>query len=94
MSLTAFNYGANIVAFRKVDSNYGMCCSWATQVDEDKLCLLIGEQSITGQNIEKDDIIGVSSLASHQKRIAETFGNNHSNEINKFAYVEYNQKVH
>ena len=89
MSLIAFNYGANIVAFRKGDNNYGMCCSWATQVDYDKLCLLIGQQSVTGNNIEVGDIIGVSSLSTSQKLIAENFGEGHSDQVDKFIDLDY-----
>lgn len=92
MGLKAFNYGANIVAYQKNGRNYGMCCSWAMQVDYDKICMLLGEQSTTGKKLAIGEIIGVSSLSSNQKEIAFHFGEGHSDEIDKFKNIEYRQE--
>jgi len=89
MSLKAFNYGANAVCLVKNNYKYGMICSWAMQVDYDKILLLIGSQSITGQMIEKGDIIGVSALSKGQDDILNILGEGHSNVIDKFAKLDY-----
>lgn len=51
MGFRAFNYGANAVCFQKNDRKYGMICSWATQVDYDKIVMLLGAQSVTAKKI-------------------------------------------
>jgi hypothetical protein len=63
-SVRVFNYGANAVCFRKNNHNYGMICSWATQVDYDKIVMLIGAQSVVEvidihhlAGIEEDNLI-------------------------------------
>ena len=72
--LRAFNYGANAVCFRKNGHNYGMICSWATQVDYDKIVMLLGAQSVTGSKISKGDIIGVSVLSTEQEDVMNALG--------------------
>lgn len=86
-----FNHTVNIVAYNKNGINYGACIAWAMQVDYDKILLLMGSQSSTGKNIEKHDIIGVSALNNKQKNIALMLGDNHSDQINKFENIEFNQ---
>ena len=71
MGFNAFNYGANAVCFEKNGRKYGMICSWATQVDYDKVVMLLGAQSATGRNIAKGDIIGVSVLSAEQEDVME-----------------------
>jgi flavin reductase (DIM6/NTAB) family NADH-FMN oxidoreductase RutF len=85
----AFNYGANAVCLRKNHRKYGMICSWATQVDYDKIVMLIGAQSVTGKNISKGDIIGVSVLSRHQEDVMNTLGDNHSDEVDIFKDLDY-----
>jgi flavin reductase (DIM6/NTAB) family NADH-FMN oxidoreductase RutF len=92
MELTAFNYGANAVCFTKDEKKYGMICAWAMQADYDKILMLLGTQSITGKNISKGDIIGVSALSENQQEIVEALGNGHSNETDKFATIKYTTK--
>ncbi len=89
MSLKAFNYGANAVCLFKNNHKYGMICSWAMQVDYDKILLLLGSQSVTGQVIEKGDIIGVSALSSGQEKVVEKLGDGHSDLIDKFKDLDY-----
>lgn len=84
MKINVFNYGANAVCFRKNGRKYGMICSWATQVDYDKIVMLLGAQSVTGKNISKGDIIGVSVLSTLQEDVMNTLGSNHSDEVDKF----------
>ena len=88
MNFSAFNYGANAVCIMKNDKNYGMICAWSMQVDYDKVLLLIGAQSVTGQQIHKGDLIGVSALNEHQKDIVETLGSDHSNQVDKFKNIK------
>lgn len=89
MGFRAFNYGANIIAIKKNNYHYGMTCSWAMQVDYDKVIFLLGAQSITASIIKKNDLIGVSALNQNQSQIALKFGSTHSHETNKFLDIEY-----
>ena len=91
MSLSCFNYGANAVCFKKNNQKYGMICAWATQVDYDKIVMLLGAQSTTGQNIIKGDIIGVSVLSTSQEKEMNILGNNHSNQVDKFVNLDYTE---
>ena len=81
--------GANIIAFRKNNINYGMCCAWAMMTDYDKILCLLGSQSVTGKNINKGDIIGVSALSINQEKIAYAIGDKHSDEVDKFKNIKY-----
>lgn len=92
MTLNAFLSGANAVCYEKEGNKYGMCCAWAQMIDYDKISMLLGQASVTGQNIKKGDIIGVSSLAKGQKNVALQLGENHSNEIDKFKNISYTKK--
>jgi len=87
-----FNYGANAVCFEKNGRKYGMICSWATQVDYDKIVMLIGAQSVTGKHIAKGDLIGVSVLSVRQEDVMNTLGNSHSDEVDKFKHLDYTLK--
>ncbi|MCQ2793107.1 MAG: flavin reductase [Bacilli bacterium] len=89
MSLRAFKCGANVITLTKNGKKLGMTCAWSTMLDYDKVGMLLGSQSITGKNIEINDLVGVSSLSKNQKDIALLFGDNHSDTYNKFAKVEY-----
>lgn len=92
MELSAFNYGANAVSFIKNQKKYGMICAWAMQADYDKILMLLGAQSITGKNISKGDIIGVSALSENQKDIVDALGLNHSDHTDKFTNIKYTIK--
>jgi flavin reductase (DIM6/NTAB) family NADH-FMN oxidoreductase RutF len=92
MKLSAFNYGANAVSFMKNGKKYGMICAWAMQADYDKILLLLGAQSVTGKNIRKGDIIGVSALSENQKDVSDALGSGHSDDTDKFANVKYTIK--
>ena len=89
MSMHSFLMGANVVAFQKNNKKYGMTCAWAMQVDYDKIMMLLGSQSVTGKMISKNDIIGVSALSESQEKIANNFGDGHSNERDKFINIDY-----
>jgi hypothetical protein len=86
MELSAFKYGANAVGFIKNGKKYGMICVWAMQADYDKILMLLGAQSITGKNIRKGDIIGVSALNENQQDIVDALGLNHSDDTDKEIY--------
>lgn len=87
--LKAFNYGANAVCFQKNGIKYGMICAWATQVDYDKIMMLLGAQSVTGKNIAKGDIIGVSALSVFQEDVLNILGYDHSDTVDKFKQLDY-----
>lgn len=89
MKLSAFNYGANAVSFIKNGKKYGMICAWAMQADYDKILMLLGAQSVTGKNIVKGDIIGVSSLNENQEDIVNALGSSHSDDTDKFTNVKH-----
>ena len=90
--LRAFRTGANVLAFSKENKNYAMTCAWAMMIDYQKIAMLIGSQSITGQNLSINQQVGVSALADGQQEIAKIIGTNHSNEIDKFATISYTNK--
>ncbi len=90
MNFKAFDYTINIVAYKKNDRDYAFTCAWAMQVDYDKIVFLAGAQSVTGNNIKVNDIIGVSALSIDQAKIALKIGENHSNEINKLKNIDIN----
>jgi len=92
MELSAFNYGANAVGFIKDEKKYGMICAWAMQADYDKLLMLLGAQSVTGKNIKKGDIIGVSALSENQQEVVDALGSSHSDSSDKFANIKYTLK--
>lgn len=89
MGLDLFHYGANAVCFEKSGRKYGMICSWATQVAYDRILMLLGAQSVTGKNISKGDVIGVSVLSTRQKDIMNTLGSSHSDDVDKFEDLDY-----
>ena len=90
--LRAFRCGANVLAYNKNNQNYAMTCAWAMMIDYKKIAMLIGGQSITGQNLELGLKVGVSALAEGQQEIAKIIGTNHSDEINKFESIDYTNK--
>lgn len=92
MGFTAFNYGANVLAFEKNNIKYAMTCAWAMQVDYDKVLCLLGSQSVSGKAIEKGDIIGLSALNEKQEEVAFELGQNHSNQCNKLDDIDYKQE--
>jgi len=89
MPLSAFNMGCNIFGIQKNNHQYGLCVAWAQMLDYDVISLLIGESSITGYMLEKNDIVGVSALSSKQAAIASVFGEHHSDVYDKFQNVSY-----
>lgn len=92
MDYRVIDHSVCVVAYNKNDKNYAMTCAWAMMVDYDKILCLLGEQSITGHNICKNDIIGVSTLSKEQKNIASILGEKHSDEIDKLKNINCNIK--
>lgn len=89
MDYKVCDHSVNIIAYRKNNVNYAMCCAWSMMVDYDKMVSLLGRQSVTGNNIKKGDIIGFSSLAFDQKSIARKLGDLHSDEVDKLNGISY-----
>lgn len=90
--LRAFRAGANVLGYRKDNVNYLMTCAWAMMVDFDKIAMLIGSQSVTGNNLEIGMEVGVSALSTHQQVIARIIGTTHSDEVNKLENIKYIQE--
>lgn len=57
-----FDHSVSIITVEKQGKKYAMTCAWATQVGYEHLVCLIGSQSLTGKNIQKGDVIGISVL--------------------------------
>ena len=89
MAFMAFNHSVNVVGYVRNNKKYCMTCAWAMQVDYDKVMLLLGAQSVTGNKILKGDIIGVSALSKYQRDIALQIGEGHSDETDKLKGVTY-----
>ncbi|MDD3106277.1 MAG: hypothetical protein PHP65_00530, partial [Bacilli bacterium] len=87
MGLQAFCAGCNIVAIEKNNKRYGMCCAWAQMIDYDKISLLLGGQSVTGNILSIGDVVGVSALDKDQKPLAKLLGSGHSDKIDKFKNI-------
>lgn len=86
--LNALDHSVNVIAYKKDNVNYAMCAAWCMNADYDKLLCLLGNQSVTGHNIKKGDIVGFSSLNKNQKDIAEKIGGSHSNEEDKLKGID------
>ncbi len=84
--------GCNIIALKKDGKNYGMTCAWAQMIGFDKLMMLIGSQSETGEILAPGDIVGVSGLASDQEKISTYIGTHHSKKTDKFKDIKYTVK--
>lgn len=91
MSYHALALGANVVTLAKDGRFCAMTCAWATTVDYDKIVLLIGSQSETGNMMAKGDVIGVSALAESQGSIAEKIGSVHSLTVDKKSLAQFEQ---
>lgn len=89
MNPNVFHYGVNAVCLIKNGKKYGMICSWAAQADYDKVLLVLGTQSVTGKNICKGDIIGVSALNEDQRDVVDALGYSHSDAADKLADIKY-----
>ncbi|MCM1259571.1 MAG: flavin reductase [Prevotella sp.] len=87
MEYKAMDHGVNIVTIQKNMHLYAMTCAWAMQVDYDKIILLIGAQSQTGQQIQEGDVLGVSILNQEQIKVAVKVGETHSTEIEKLQGI-------
>jgi len=79
----------SVITINKNKKLYGMSCAWIMQCDYTRFLCLLGSQSTTGSVIEVGDIIGVSILNKNQKDVAINFGENHSNETDKFKNINY-----
>ena len=66
--------GNNVIAYHKNGIKYGMTCAWATMIDYDHIAMLLGSQSVTGNNLAVGDVVGVSALSNGQKEICQISG--------------------
>ena len=87
-----YDYSVSVIAYQKNDNKYGMTCAWFMPADYDKMLCLLGTQSVTGHNIQKGDIIGMSILSANQADVANKMGDKHSNEVDKFIGLDYEVK--
>lgn len=89
MSKHLLNAGCNAIAYCKNQRKYGMICAWACQIDYERIGMLIGEQSVTGNTLEVGDIVGLSALAKEQALVCERLGQNHSDKTDKFVDLDF-----
>jgi flavin reductase (DIM6/NTAB) family NADH-FMN oxidoreductase RutF len=89
----ALTHGCYVVTTVLDDRRYGMTCCWATQIDADKILLILGSQSTTARAIRRSRIFGVNVLTTEQKGLALHFGEGHSDVYDKFAGVNLQESV-
>lgn len=89
MKFKSLDHAVNVIAYKKNNIKYSMTCAWCMNVDYDKVVCLMGAQSATGNNLKKGDIVGFSALDKHQLNVALALGDNHSNEVEKLAGIDY-----
>lgn len=92
MEKMCFDSSVSVVAYIKDGIKYGMACAWGMQADYDKVLMLLGSQSDTGNNIKKGDIVGVSVLSKDQYDLSLRFGDKHSKTFDKFDGIKYEVK--
>ena len=86
--LKAFAMGANVIGYVDYNTSYAMVCGWATMIEYDKIIMLLGSQSETGNNLRNGMKVGVSALSDKQLDTAKIIGFHHSSE-NKLSKVDY-----
>ena len=52
------NHNVSIITVKKDDKLYGMTCAWIMQCGYTELLALVGSQSVTGELIKENDIVG------------------------------------
>ncbi len=81
-------HGCYLVSTILDGRRYGMTCSWATQIEEKRILLVLGGQSSTARAIRASGRFGVSVFARDQEELALRFGRDHSDDIDKFDAIE------
>lgn len=89
MKFRPFNQTVSILAFKKDKDIYAATYAWFTQVGEEQVIGLLGEQSITTANLKIGDYCGISVCSKEQKEIAVYIGDTHSNEVDKLLGLPY-----
>lgn len=92
MEKMCFDSSVSVVSYIKNNNKFAMTCAWGMQVDYDKIMMLLGSQSDTGNNLKKGDIIGVSVLNDKQIDIALALGDKHSKSVDKLNGLDYKIK--
>lgn len=87
--LNILDHSISVVGFKKNETNYVATYAWSTQVDYDKIVILIGSQSETGKILEKKQLIGISVLNNEQAEIANQLGSSHSTASDKLRNINY-----
>ncbi|MBI2299241.1 MAG: flavin reductase [Armatimonadetes bacterium] len=85
--------GVYIVAAAHERRRAALALSYATQVAEERILLVIGRQSYTRELILASGAFGLTVLAPDQVDLAADFGNCSSREIDKLAKVPYHTRV-
>lgn len=81
----ALTHGVYLITTTWQGRRYGMTCSWATQIDADRIMLVPGKQSSTGTAIRQSGRFGVNIPGENQRELALRFGSHHSNSKDQFA---------
>ena len=80
--------GAYLVATNLNGRLYGMICSWATQITDNRILLCIGSQSHTGVAIRESREFSLSVLSENQYKLALKIGSTHSDDEDKFIDLD------
>ncbi len=89
MKFRPFNQTVSILAFKKEKEIYAATYAWFTQVGENEVAGLLGEQSVTTHNLKIGDFCGISVCSKEQKDVAVYIGDTHSNEVDKLLGLPY-----
>ena len=89
MKFRPFNQTISILSFKKGKEIYAATYAWFTQVGENEVVGLLGEQSVTTNNIKIGDYCGISVCSKEQKDVALYIGDTHSNEVDKLLGLPY-----
>lgn len=89
MKFRPFNQTISILSFKKGKEIYAATYAWFTQVGENEVVGLLGEQSVTTHNLKVGDYCGISVCSKEQKDVALYIGDTHSNEVDKLLGLPY-----
>lgn len=92
MGINAFRAGCNVIAYKKNNIRYGMVCAWSVMIDYEHVAMLLGGQSVTGNNLKVGDVVGISALAKGQEKECFQLGSDHSDKTDKFAGIDTEEK--
>ena len=89
MKFRPFNQTVSILAFKKDKEIYAATYAWFSQVGEEEVIGLLGDQSVTTHNLKVGDYCGISVCSKEQKDVAVYIGDTHSDKVDKLLGLPY-----